>query len=122
MQLYAVVSGMLSPPVCRLSGQLRPAGTSSVEPNCSTSRAPVIMQFPVLLLERAAAAREIDPMLLTIALVLLAAWLLGLFGLYAAGKYVHVLLLFGIMLLFLGVVSARDAASRRDVGGDPDKR
>ena len=49
-------------------------------------------------------------MLLKIAMVLLAAWLLGVVGVYSVGDRVHVLLLVGLMLLLLGIVRARDAA------------
>jgi hypothetical protein len=49
-------------------------------------------------------------MLLKIAMVLIAAWLLGVLGIYSVGTIVHVLLLVGLMLLLLGVLRARDAA------------
>jgi hypothetical protein len=49
-------------------------------------------------------------MLLKIALVLLAAWLVGVLGVYSVGDAVHVLLLVGLMLLLLGFLRARDAA------------
>jgi hypothetical protein len=49
-------------------------------------------------------------MLLKIALVLMAAWLLGVLGLYDIGDAVHLLFLVGGMLLLLGVVKGRDAA------------
>lgn len=52
-------------------------------------------------------------MLFTVALILLAAWLLGVLGLYAAGDAVHVLLLIGLMLLLLSFLRARDAAAYR---------
>ena len=55
-------------------------------------------------------------MLFKIALVLLAAWLLGVLGVYRAGDLVHVLLLVGLMLLLLAFLRARDAAVRRAVG------
>lgn len=51
-------------------------------------------------------------MLLKIGLVLLAGWLLGMLGVYQLGQNVHILLLVGLMLLFLGFLKARDAASR----------
>jgi hypothetical protein len=56
-------------------------------------------------------------MLLKIALVLLAAWLVGVLGLYR-GDAIHVLLLVGLMLLLLGFVRAREAAitAARQVG------
>ena len=60
-------------------------------------------------------------MLFRIALVLLAAWLLGVVGVYTVGDLVHVLLLVGLMLLLLAFLRARDAAVRRAVGGPPDK-
>jgi hypothetical protein len=49
-------------------------------------------------------------MLLKIATVLLAAWLLGVLGVYSIGDRVHVLLLVGGLLLLLGLLRARDAA------------
>ena len=60
-------------------------------------------------------------MLFTIALTLLAAWLLGVLGLYNVGNVVHVLLLTGLLLLMLALLRARDAAARNTVG-PPDKR
>jgi hypothetical protein len=57
-------------------------------------------------------------MLLRVALVLLAAWLLGVAGLYEVGDLVHVLLLVGLMLLLLAFVKARDAALYGS-GNDP---
>jgi hypothetical protein len=51
-------------------------------------------------------------MLLTAACLLLIAWLLGIVGLYDIGTFVHVLLLVGLMLLMLGMLKARDAATR----------
>jgi hypothetical protein len=56
-------------------------------------------------------------MLLKIALVLLAAWLVGVLGVYSMGKAVHVLLLVGLMLLLLGFLRAREAVitAARDV-------
>lgn len=59
-------------------------------------------------------------MLLTIALVLLAAWLLGVLGVYRAGDLAHVLLLVGLMLLLLAFLRGRDAAARRAI--DPSDR
>ena len=52
-------------------------------------------------------------MLFTIAFVLLAAWLLGMVGVYRVGDAVHVLLLIALMLLLIGFLKARDAAARR---------
>jgi hypothetical protein len=49
-------------------------------------------------------------MLLKIALMLLAAWLLGMMGLYRVGELVHMLLLAGLMLLLLAFLKARDGA------------
>jgi hypothetical protein len=61
-------------------------------------------------------------MLLNIALVLLAAWLLGVLGVYTVGNLVHVLLLVGLMLLLLWFLRAREAVVRRTIGSDPDDR
>jgi len=49
-------------------------------------------------------------MLLKIVLVLLAAWFVGVLGVYSVGNAVHVLLLVGLMLLLLGFLKAREAA------------
>ncbi len=51
-------------------------------------------------------------MLFTVGLVLLAAWLLGVVGVYRIGELIHVFLLVGLMLLLLGSLRARDAAVR----------
>ncbi len=51
-------------------------------------------------------------MLLKFGLVLLAAWLLGMLGVYRLGQNVHFLLLVGLMLLLLGFLKARDAAGK----------
>ena len=51
-------------------------------------------------------------MLLKFGLVLLAAWLLGMLGVYRIGQNVHFLLLVGLMLLLLGFLKARDAAGK----------
>ena len=51
-------------------------------------------------------------MLLRIALVLLAAWFIGVLGVYRIGDAVHMLLLAGLMLLLLAFVKARDAGIR----------
>ena len=61
-------------------------------------------------------------MLVKAALVLLTAWLLGVIGLYNVGKFVHVLLLVGLMLLLLAFAKARDAVTRRGAGSLSDKR
>jgi hypothetical protein len=60
-------------------------------------------------------------MLFIIALVLLAAWLLGVLGLYTIGDLVHVLLLGGLGLLAIAFLRARDAAVRRAIGGSAGK-
>jgi hypothetical protein len=59
-------------------------------------------------------------MLFKVALVLLALWVIGLFGVYDVGQLVHALLLAGLMLLVLAFLHARDAALRR-IGGDANK-
>ena len=61
-------------------------------------------------------------MLFTIALILLAAWLLGVLGLYAASDAVHMLLLIGLMLLLLSFLRARDGAAHRAPEGPSHKR
>lgn len=59
-------------------------------------------------------------MLFTIALMLLAAWGIGMAGVYPIGQIVHVLLLVGLMLLLLSFAKAHDAAARRH-GADTTK-
>ena len=59
-------------------------------------------------------------MLIKFALVFLAAWALGIGWLYPQ-KPVHVLLLVGLMLLFLGVLKARDAARLASRDDSPKK-
>ena len=52
-------------------------------------------------------------MLLKVAFVVLAIWLVGVLGVYEAGSFVHLLLMAGLMMLLLGVLKARDAASHQ---------
>jgi hypothetical protein len=61
-------------------------------------------------------------MLLKAALLVLAIWLAGVLGPYDAGPLVHVLLLVGLMMLLLGALKARDAATLDDARSSPDKR
>jgi hypothetical protein len=49
-------------------------------------------------------------MLLKIALVLLALWLVGVVGVYDIGDAVHIFLLAAGMLFLLGILKGRDAA------------
>ena len=49
-------------------------------------------------------------MLFRAALLLLAAWVAGILGVFRVGEIVHVLLLIGLLLLLLGFMKARDAA------------
>ena len=46
------------------------------------------------------------------AIALLAAWLLGMVGVYHAGELVNVFLLLGLTFLLLAMLKARDAALR----------
>ena len=46
-------------------------------------------------------------MLYTIAVILLVAWLLGVFGIYTIGAFVHVLLVIAIVLFLVGLVTGR---------------
>jgi hypothetical protein len=50
---------------------------------------------------------EEKPMLYTIAVVLLIAWLLGVVGTYTIGAFVHVLLVIAIVLFLLRLISGR---------------
>jgi hypothetical protein len=60
-------------------------------------------------------------MLFKIALALLAAWLLGVLGLYTIGEVVHVLFLVGFGLLLLAFLRARDAAVKRALSRPSEK-
>jgi len=46
-------------------------------------------------------------MMLTLALILFVAWLLGLVGVYTIGSIVHVLLVIAIVLFLVGIISGR---------------
>jgi hypothetical protein len=46
-------------------------------------------------------------MLMTIAVILLIAWLLGIVGTYTIGSFVHVLLVIAIVLFIVSLVSGR---------------
>ena len=46
-------------------------------------------------------------MLYTIAVILLIAWLLGIFGTFAIGSFVHVLLVVALVLFAVGLLSGR---------------
>lgn len=46
-------------------------------------------------------------MLYTIGLILIAAWLLGIIGVYTVGTFVHLLLLAGLVLFAVGMVRGR---------------
>jgi hypothetical protein len=48
-------------------------------------------------------------MLYTIAVILLIAWLLGIFGTYTMGGLVHVLLVVAVVLFLIGLLSGRRA-------------
>ena len=50
--------------------------------------------------------REID-MLMTLAVILLIAWLLGVVGTYTIGTFVHVLLVIAIVLFLVSFISGR---------------
>jgi hypothetical protein len=46
-------------------------------------------------------------MLLTLALILFVAWLLGIVGVYTIGAIVHVLLVIAVVLFLVGIISGR---------------
>jgi hypothetical protein len=46
-------------------------------------------------------------MLLTIAIILLIAWLLGVVGTYTIGAFVHVLLVLALVMFILSILSGR---------------
>lgn len=52
-------------------------------------------------------ALEEDGMLLTLAIILLIAWLLGVVGTYTIGAFVHVLLVIALVLFLVNVISGR---------------
>jgi uncharacterized membrane protein YtjA (UPF0391 family) len=51
-------------------------------------------------------AQEV-PMLYTLAVILLIAWLLGVVGTYTVGAFIHVLLVIAIVLFLVGLISGR---------------
>jgi hypothetical protein len=51
-------------------------------------------------------ARE-EPMLYTLAVILLIAWLLGMVGTYTIGSFVHALLVIAIVLFLVGLFTGR---------------
>ena len=46
-------------------------------------------------------------MLMTLAVILLIAWLLGVVGTYTVGAFVHVLLVIAIVLFIVSIISGR---------------
>jgi Family of unknown function (DUF5670) len=46
-------------------------------------------------------------MLMTLAVILLVAWLLGIVGTYTIGTFVHVLLVLAIVLFLVSIISGR---------------
>jgi uncharacterized membrane protein YtjA (UPF0391 family) len=46
-------------------------------------------------------------MLITLAVILLVAWLLGIVGVYTVGAFIHVLLVIAVVLFLVGIVSGR---------------
>jgi hypothetical protein len=46
-------------------------------------------------------------MLMTLAVILLIAWLLGIVGTYTVGAFVHVLLVIAIVLFLVSIISGR---------------
>jgi uncharacterized membrane protein YtjA (UPF0391 family) len=46
-------------------------------------------------------------MLMTLAVILLIAWLLGIVGTYTIGSFVHVLLVIAIVLFIVSLISGR---------------
>ena len=46
-------------------------------------------------------------MLLTLAVILLIAWLLGVVGMYTVGAFIHVLLVIALVLFLVSVISGR---------------
>jgi hypothetical protein len=48
-----------------------------------------------------------NDMLMTLAVILLIAWLLGVVGTYTIGAFVHVLLVIAIVLFLVSIISGR---------------
>jgi hypothetical protein len=48
-----------------------------------------------------------ETMLLTLAVILLIAWLLGVVGTYTIGAFIHVLLVIAVVLFIVSLVSGR---------------
>ncbi len=46
-------------------------------------------------------------MLMTLAVILLIAWLLGIVGTYTVGAFIHVLLVVAIVLFLVSIISGR---------------
>ena len=65
------------------------------------SLAPVSMKGP-----RERRVRE-GQMLLTLALIVFVAWLLGFVGVYTIGSIVHVLLVIALVLFLVGIITGR---------------
>jgi hypothetical protein len=51
--------------------------------------------------------RKEDPMLYTIALVLIVLWLLGLITGYTIGSFIHILLVVAIIMILINLISGR---------------
>jgi uncharacterized membrane protein YtjA (UPF0391 family) len=56
---------------------------------------------------QARSARREMAMLLTLAVILLIAWMLGVVGTYTIGAFVHVLLVIAIVLFLVSLLSGR---------------
>lgn len=54
-------------------------------------------------------SKERDPMLYTIAVVLIILWLLGLVSSYTIGGFIHILLVVAIILVLVNVIQGRRA-------------
>jgi len=53
--------------------------------------------------------QEVNPMLYTIAVVLLILWLLGLVTSYTLGGFIHILLVVALVMVLVNVISGRRA-------------
>ncbi len=53
--------------------------------------------------------KQVDSMLYTIAVVLLVLWLLGLVTSYTLGGFIHVLLVFAVVMVLVNLISGRRA-------------
>jgi hypothetical protein len=57
--------------------------------------------------KRALTIQEVDPMLYTIAVVLIILWLLGLVSGYTMGNFIHILLVIALVVIVVRIIQGR---------------